>query len=418
MALSPSMAPPYPPHKFDAGRAWTLVRTFAPLGSFLLRGYPAQSSKLDTLLYAQNQADSSNRRSDALGHLFNAIGRDWTHLGVAKLYTDIASNGYNLLYLTSRSVGQADTTRNYLNGVVQDGYRLPRGAVIMSPDRTYAALRREVYLRKPEVFKMACLRDIMSLFQPPNQDMATHPRTPFYAGFGNRITDAMSYRSVSIPSTRIFTINSNAEVSMHLLASEQYRTSYVTMRELVDHYFPPTGLLVKEGGEEYTDFNYWRERPLEIDEFSASESGSDYEEDEGVYDPTMGRPSIEESIRSEDEAAERDGKGENLEASFYSRASLEEPLPGFEESMDNSLLLEEEQEDEQSRSMGLEDSGLLETPGELEIEDPSNQLGALDLASEATPHMRAVDDAGLELEQGELRDLARMLGSSARRSTE
>src|SRR6202012_5041845 len=103
-------------------------------------------------------------RSDALGHVLNMIGRDWTHIGVAKLYTDIVANGYNILYLTSRSVGQADTTRGYLNGVLQDGIKLPKGPVIMSPDRTMAALRREVYLRKPEVFKMACLRDIMNLF--------------------------------------------------------------------------------------------------------------------------------------------------------------------------------------------------------------------------------------------------------------
>lgn len=96
------------------------------------------------------------------------IGSDWTHEGVAKLYTDIVSNGYNIFYLTSRSVGQADSTRTYLNGVVQDGYKLPKGPCIMSPDRTFAALRREVYMRKPEVFKMACLRDIMLLFNKPS----------------------------------------------------------------------------------------------------------------------------------------------------------------------------------------------------------------------------------------------------------
>src|SRR6201999_3562877 len=113
------------------------------------------------------------------------IGRDWTHIGVAKLYTDIVANGYNILYLTSRSVGQADTTRGYLNGVVQDGYKLPKGPVIMSPDRTMAALRREVYLRKPEVFKMACLRDIMNLFQVPDPNGNPYlesitQRSPFY----------------------------------------------------------------------------------------------------------------------------------------------------------------------------------------------------------------------------------------------
>ncbi|KAI5289122.1 hypothetical protein KEM54_004371 [Ascosphaera aggregata] len=211
--------------------------------------------------------DGTITKSDALGHVLNMIGRDWTHLGVAKLYTDIVNNGYNIMYLTSRSTGQADTTRAYLNGVLQEGYRLPRGPVIMSPDRTIAALRREIYLRKPEVFKMACLRDILNLFQ--------RRENPFYAGFGNRLTDALSYRSVNIPSSRIFTINSNAEVYMDLLSLNKYKSSYVSMRELVDHFFPPVGTLVQEGGEDFTDFNYWRDKPLDLEYFSSTDSESD-----------------------------------------------------------------------------------------------------------------------------------------------
>jgi phosphatidate phosphatase LPIN len=83
-------------------------------------------------------------RSDALGHVFAAIGRDWTHIGIAKLYTDIANNGYKILYLTSRAIGQADSTREYLRSIVQGNYRLPEGPVIMSPDRLIASLHRWV----------------------------------------------------------------------------------------------------------------------------------------------------------------------------------------------------------------------------------------------------------------------------------
>lgn len=70
------------------------------------------------------------------------IGRDWTHLGVAKLYTDICRNGYKVLYLTSRAIGQADATRGYLKGIKQNDYQLPEGPVIMSPDRLMASLHR------------------------------------------------------------------------------------------------------------------------------------------------------------------------------------------------------------------------------------------------------------------------------------
>ena len=228
--------------------------------------------------------DGTITKSDALGHVMNMIGRDWTHAGVAKLYSDIVANGYNIMYLTSRSVGQSDSTRAYLAGILQQGGdRLPRGPTILSPDRTIAALRREVYLRKPEVFKMSALRDIRALYGNMEDG-----RSPFYAGFGNRLTDQLSYRAVAVPQTRIFTINTNAEVSLALLTLNRLKLSYVNMTEVVDHYFPPIATLIKGGGEEFTDFQYWRDPPLELDEFSASDTdgedeGED-EEDDDVYD--------------------------------------------------------------------------------------------------------------------------------------
>ncbi|KAK8164059.1 Lipin/Ned1/Smp2-domain-containing protein [Phyllosticta citrichinensis] len=337
--------------------------------------------------------DGTITKSDALGHVLNMLGRDWTHLGVAKLYTDIATNGYNLLYLTSRSVGQADTTRAYLNGVVQEGYRLPKGPVIMSPDRTMAALRREVYLRKPEVFKMACLRDIMGLFNKPQGE------TPFYAGFGNRFTDALSYRSVNIPSTRIFTINANSEVSLDLLSLNKYKTGYTSMREIVDHFFPPVGLLVQNGAEEFTDFNYWRDKPLELDEFSASDSDEDEEPDET-------------SLRSEDEAEAEDDEGD-LEASYMSRDSIDE-TGHMEDSIMESVEgdVDEEEEDDEDTEQEEEDYEDDEE-GDLEIDEEEaleldKQLDELDLdsdspgpQSEAQPTKQDLKDLARALHAGE-----------------
>lgn len=181
--------------------------------------------------------DGTITKSDALGHVLNLFGRDWTHPGVANLFLDIHKNGYNIMYLTARSVGQADTTRQYLRGIVQEGTKLPPGPVILSPDRTMAALRREVILKKPEVFKMACLNDIRCLYYSVQSEK--DDRTPFYAGFGNRITDAISYRLVHIPSHRVFTINPNGEVHMELLELAGYKSLYLHIGELVDHFFPP-----------------------------------------------------------------------------------------------------------------------------------------------------------------------------------
>ncbi|KAK3394346.1 Lipin/Ned1/Smp2-domain-containing protein [Podospora didyma] len=249
--------------------------------------------------------DGTITKSDALGHVLNMIGRDWTHAGVAKLYTDITANGYNIMYLTSRSVGQADTTRAYLAGIVQDGYRLPRGPTILSPDRTMAALRREIYLRKPHIFKMATLRDISNLYGPN--------KSPFYAGFGNRFTDQISYRTVDVPRNRIFTINSNAEVSLDLLSLNKLKLSYINMNEIVDHYFPPVSTLVTGGGEDYTDFKYWRDTPLDLDEFSASDSDNDNNGDQEDED--------HESQYADDDDEEI---GEGLGDSLISRDSADD----------------------------------------------------------------------------------------------
>lgn len=192
--------------------------------------------------------DGTITKSDGLGHIFTMIGRDWTHSGVAKLYSDIVRNGYRIMYLTSRAIGQADSTRDYLKGIKQDDLQLPEGPVILSPDRVIASLHREVIMRKPEVFKMACLRDIQRLFG----DMS---HTPFYAGFGNRITDALSYRSVSIPSSRIFTIDSSSTVKMELLELAGYKSSYIHMADLVDQIFPP---IHRSWEIEFTCFNFWK----------------------------------------------------------------------------------------------------------------------------------------------------------------
>ncbi|WFD06256.1 phosphatidate phosphatase [Malassezia vespertilionis] len=210
--------------------------------------------------------DGTITKSDALGHVFTLMGRDWTHLGVAKLYHDIAQNGYRIMYLTSRAIGQAELTRDYLANIDQNNYRLPDGPVIMSPDRLMASLHREVILRKPEVFKMACLRDIARLFgmdpsaatQAQTMEPSMECNTPFYSGFGNRITDALSYRSVNIPSSRIFTIDANGEVKMELLELAGYKSSYPNMTDLVDQMFPPIAHDHGSKSNAFTDFVFWR----------------------------------------------------------------------------------------------------------------------------------------------------------------
>lgn len=205
--------------------------------------------------------DGTITKSDALGHLFTFVGKDWTHANIARLYSSIARNGYHFIYLSSRSLGQANVTRGYLKGVEQNKFQLPDGPVIMSPDRLLAALRREVVLGIPQEFKIACLRDLQQLFydcQPPEEEHAN----PFYAGFGNRTNDAAAYLAIGIPPPRVFIINPAGTVSVEPLA-DRYASSYAQLIELVDSIFPPLSRAPMATEEPYNDFWYWR-RPVSL----------------------------------------------------------------------------------------------------------------------------------------------------------
>ena len=216
-----------------------------------------------------SDVDGTITKSDALGHFFNMVGKDWTHPDVATLYTQIAANGYQLIYLTSRAIGQAGNTRAYLQGIVQqDGARLPEGPLIMSPDRLFTALRREVFVGNPEEFKIAALKDIARLFQVDH-----HPEgvTPFYAGFGNRNTDEAAYKSVLIPAWRIFTVNATGRVDLSH-SRTMTRQSYGSLGDLVDSIFPPIRTSDAPGGgsssslplPEYGDFLYWSSQGSDV----------------------------------------------------------------------------------------------------------------------------------------------------------
>ncbi|KAL8451147.1 hypothetical protein Emed_002185 [Eimeria media] len=66
-----------------------------------------------------SDVDGTITRSDVLGQLMPIVGRDWSHTGVAELFTKIKRSGYLILYLTARAIGQADATRDYLFGLTQ-----------------------------------------------------------------------------------------------------------------------------------------------------------------------------------------------------------------------------------------------------------------------------------------------------------
>ena len=55
--------------------------------------------------------DGTVTRSDVLGHAAAFVGRDWTQEGIASFYSHCERNGYQFLYLSSRSISQSAGTR-------------------------------------------------------------------------------------------------------------------------------------------------------------------------------------------------------------------------------------------------------------------------------------------------------------------
>ncbi|TPX46585.1 phosphatidate phosphatase [Synchytrium endobioticum] len=256
--------------------------------------------------------DGTITKSDALGHLFTMVGRDWTHAGVASLYTNIRSNGYQILYLTSRAIGQASYTRDYLRTVNQGSYQLPAGPVIMSPDRLFTAFHREVIMRKPEEFKIACLRDIKRLF-------GNEIVSPFYAGFGNRITDALSYRSVDVPPSRIFSIDPTGEIRLELMVN--YKSSYIKLNDLVDQIFPP---LTRSVDTDFSDFGYWRTvlPDMDVDLESGFKSSPLLIQPEDEYFGGVEDEEEDEEYEDEEEEASGEEKGKDLTKSTRGHVAL------------------------------------------------------------------------------------------------
>jgi len=221
-----------------------------------LRGTQEVSSTI--YLWEQDEAivisdiDGTITKSDVFGQILPVLfGRDWSQEGVAQLFTSITANGYKILYLTARAIGQSGVTKGFLTSLTQEvaefrgkQMRLPDGPVFMSPDRLLYSLNREVFLRSPEQFKIPCLQDIKNLFDAKN---------PFYAGFGNRISDARAYKEIGIPQAKIFIINHFGEVSC---SSGAYNKTYTKLNELVDEMFPP--LSPKDVEAEWNEWQYWK----------------------------------------------------------------------------------------------------------------------------------------------------------------
>ncbi|CAD2085996.1 HAD superfamily protein, putative [Plasmodium vinckei lentum] len=199
-----------------------------------------------------SDVDGTITRSNVLGHIMPIVGKDWSHDGVSQLFNKIHNNGYHILYLTARAIGQADSTREYLFRFKRNDNKLPDGPLILSPDRLFPSFKREVIDKKPYIFKIAALRDIRNLF-PSHHN-------PFYAAFGNTESDHRAYISVGVPEAKVFIIDNNGIVH-HV--NSTYAKTYETMSEITEYMFPSIKCDKKrEDDDQYNSFQYWKMNSL------------------------------------------------------------------------------------------------------------------------------------------------------------
>ena len=116
------------------------------------------------------------------------VGSNWSHDGVSELYNNIDGNGYHMIYISSRGIGQIDRTKSYLESL-----SLPKGPVLLAPHGLLESYSR-IKSHKNVEFKIAVLNALRDLFPASN---------PFACGFGNTQEDQRAYAQVGIPLSKI-----------------------------------------------------------------------------------------------------------------------------------------------------------------------------------------------------------------------
>ena len=171
--------------------------------------------------------DGTVTKSDLLGVILPRLGIEWNHDGVIELIDKLSCNGYKIVYLTARAIFQSDATHDFLRNLKKDEKKLPYGPIIMDPDGVFSSFKKGIIQKQQYLIKILSLLEIKNLFRDDEQH--------FYAGFGNKETDAIAYRYINIPLKNIFIINPSSNIAQ---LGEKEKTTYPKLIESCDIIFP------------------------------------------------------------------------------------------------------------------------------------------------------------------------------------
>ena len=172
--------------------------------------------------------DGTITKSDILGVILPRIGIDWNHDNVIELINKLYKNNYKIIYLTARAIFQSEATHNYLYNLTQDNKELPKGPIIMDPDGAFSSFKKGIIQKQQYLIKILSLIEIKNLFGEEDDKI-------FFAGFGNKETDAIAYRYLGIDLKNIFIINPFSKIKQ---LGEKEKTNYDELCKKCDIFFP------------------------------------------------------------------------------------------------------------------------------------------------------------------------------------
>ena len=171
--------------------------------------------------------DGTITKSDVLGALLPRFGFSWNHDNVIELINKLYNNGYLIIYLTARAIFQSEATHNFLNNLIENNIKLPKGPIIMDADGIFSSFKKGIIQKQTDLIKILSLLEIKNLFEDDEQH--------FFAGFGNKETDAIAYRYLGIDLKNIFIINTNSQIKQ---LGEKNNTTYKELCDNCDSIFP------------------------------------------------------------------------------------------------------------------------------------------------------------------------------------
>lgn len=256
--------------------------------------------------------DGTITKSDVLGHIYDFMGKDWSHCGVAELFTKIKEQNYKYIYLTTRPISMYNRTKNMIKNIKQDDFIMPDGPCVLSPTSMIKSLMREMN-NKGYIFKVQYLVEIRKCFKCDCMEKLNYSKekkkssrienrcdyyknridfkrntinddsvincpncggyreirennNPLYSGFGNKLSDLISYTAVGMSRNRIFIINSNGKfnqkedkiskmiINGSNIPNQRNEHSYVALNNFAVHIFP----FVRGDQNAYYDYYYFR----------------------------------------------------------------------------------------------------------------------------------------------------------------